>query len=86
MPRQQPERVKPQIVKERGYKTIHVLEEMVAEFDYQPDRLPEKLSVVVVRKRLGIEQGQRRLFEEYRYFFYITNDRERRPKNRVLRQ
>jgi hypothetical protein len=31
--------------------------------------------VVVLRKRLGIDQGQMRLFEEYRYFFYITNDR-----------
>ena len=32
--------------------------------------------VVVVRKRLGVDKGQMRLFEEYRYFFYITNDRE----------
>ena len=32
--------------------------------------------MVVLRKRLGIEKGQLRLFEEYRYFFYITNDRD----------
>ena len=32
--------------------------------------------MIVVRKRLGIDKGQLRLFEEYRYFFYITNDRE----------
>ena len=38
-PRQQPERVKPEIVRERGYKTIHLLEEMIAEFEYQPGRL-----------------------------------------------
>ncbi|MDQ3224175.1 MAG: hypothetical protein M3Q75_12005, partial [Gemmatimonadota bacterium] len=25
---------------------------------------------------LGIDKGQLRLFEEYRYFFYITNDRD----------
>ena len=31
-PRQQPERVKQQIVNKRGYKTIHVLEEKIAEF------------------------------------------------------
>ena len=36
VPRQQPERVKQQIVKERGFETIHVLEEMIAEFDYRP--------------------------------------------------
>ena len=31
--------------------------------------------MIVLRKRVGIDQGQMRLFEEYRYFFYITNDR-----------
>ena len=30
--------------------------------------------MVVVRKRLEVDEGQIRLFEEYRYFFYITND------------
>ena len=32
--------------------------------------------MIVLRKRLGTDQGQMRLFEEYRYFFYITNDRD----------
>ena len=31
--------------------------------------------MIVVRKLLGTDRGQMRLFEEYRYFFYITNDR-----------
>jgi hypothetical protein len=35
-PRQTPERVKQQIVKERGFKNIQVIEEMVAEFRYRP--------------------------------------------------
>jgi Transposase DDE domain group 1 len=74
-PRQQPERVKAEIVKERGYKTIHLLEEMVAEFDYRPVACRKSYRVVVLRKKLGIDQGQMRLFEEYRYFFYISNDR-----------
>jgi Transposase DDE domain group 1 len=75
-PRQQPERVKPEIVRERGFKTIHLLEEMVAEFDYQPGACKKSYRMIVLRKRLGIDKGQMRLFEEYRYFFYITNDRE----------
>jgi hypothetical protein len=75
-PRQQPERVKPEIVKERGFKTIHLLEEMIAEFDYRPVACQKSYRMIVLRKRLGIDQGQMRLFEEYRYFFYITNDRE----------
>jgi Transposase DDE domain group 1 len=75
VPRQQPERVKPEIVKQRGYRTIHLLEEMVAEFDYRPSACKRTYRMVVVRKKLGIDRGQMRLFEEYRYFFSITNDR-----------
>ena len=74
-PRQQPERVKAEIVRERGFKTIHLLEEMIAEFDYQPAACKKSYRMIVVRKRLATDKGQMRLFEEYRYFFYITNDR-----------
>ena len=83
-PRQKPERVKPEIVRERGYKTIHLLEEMVAEFDYSPVACKKSYRMVVLRKRLGIDQGQLRLFEEYRYFFYITNDRDRTAEEIVF--
>ena len=58
-----------------GFQTIHLLEEMVAEFDYRPDACHRTYRMVVLRKRLGVDKGQMRLFEEYRYFFYITNDR-----------
>jgi hypothetical protein len=74
-PRQPPERVKPEIVRERGFKTIHLLEEKVAEFDYQPVACKKSYRMIVLRKRLATDRGQLRLFEEYRYFFYITNDR-----------
>ena len=75
-PRQQPDRIKAQIVRDRGFKTIHLLEEKVAEFDYRPTACQKSYRMIVVRKRLGTDKGQLRLFEEYRYFFYITNDRE----------
>jgi hypothetical protein len=75
-PRQQPERIKPEIVRERGFKTIHLLEEMIAEFDYQPGACKKSYRMIVLRKRLATDRGQMRLFEEYRYFFYITNDRD----------
>jgi Transposase DDE domain group 1 len=75
-PRQPPERVKPEIVRRRGFKTIHLLEEMIAEFDYRPVACKKSYRMIVLRKRLGIDKGQMRLFEEYRYFFYITNDRD----------
>jgi hypothetical protein len=74
-PRQRPEPVKPEIVRERGFQTIHLLEEMVAEFDYQPVACKKSYRMIVLRKRLAIDEGQMRLFEEDRYFFSITNDR-----------
>jgi hypothetical protein len=73
-PRQRPERHKARVVRERGFETIHTVEEMVAGFDYQPTACDRSYRVIVLRKRLATEKGQLRLFEEYRYFFYITND------------
>jgi hypothetical protein len=32
--------------------------------------------MVVVRKNISVEQGEHRLFDEIRYFFYLTNDDE----------
>ena len=75
-PRQKPERFKPEIVRERGYENIRLLEEMVAEFDYQPLACKKSYRMIVVRKLVGVDKGQMRLFEEYRYLFYITNDRK----------
>ncbi len=73
--RQKPERVKPAIVRERGYENIELLEEMVAEFAYRPTACKKSYRMIVLRKRVEVGKGQLRLFEEYRYFFYITNDR-----------
>jgi hypothetical protein len=75
-PREKPERIKQEIVRERGYETVHLLEEMVAEFEYRPVACKKSYRMIVLRKRVGVDEGQMRLFEEYRYFFYITNDRK----------
>jgi len=75
-PRQKPEPFRPEIVRERGYEDVELLEEMVAEFDYRPRACRKSYRMIVLRKRVGVDRGQMRLFEEYRYFFYITNDRE----------
>jgi Transposase DDE domain group 1 len=74
-PREKPERFRPEIVRDRGYENIHLLEEMVAEFDYKPTACKKSYRMIVLRKRVQVDKGQLRLFEEYRYFFYITNDR-----------
>ena len=57
---------------------------MVAEFDYRRWPATGTYRVVVLRKRLAIEKGAVRLFEEYRYFFFITNDREMTADQVVL--
>jgi Transposase DDE domain group 1 len=83
-PRERPERVKPEVVRRRGFETIHTLEEMVAEFAYRPTACRTTYRVVVLRKRLGIDKGGVRVREEYRYFFFITNDRAAAAEGLVL--
>jgi len=73
--RARPENVKERIVKEREFKNIRLVSESVAEFDYRPGRCRKAYRVVVVRKNLSVEKGERRLFDDIRYFFYITNNR-----------
>ena len=71
-------------MRERGFKAIHLVEEMIAEFEYRPTKCKKDYRVIVLRKKLGIDEGQMRLFEEYRYFFYITNDRTRSAEEIVF--
>jgi hypothetical protein len=75
-PRRRPENVKEPIVVERGFENIRLVSEDVAEFDYRPCACQKSYRLVVVRKNLVVEKGQQVLFEDdYRYFFYLTNDR-----------
>ena len=48
--------------------------EEVAEFAYRPAKCNRDYRVVVVRKNLSVEKGEDMLFDDIRYFFYITND------------
>ena len=40
--------------------------------------------MIVIRKNISKEKGERRLFDEIRYFFYITNDRRSTPAEVVF--
>ena len=75
-PRRRPENVKEQVVKEREFKNIRLESEQVAEFDYRPTQCRKTYRMVVVRKNLSVEKGEHRLFDDVRFFFYVTNDRE----------
>ena len=71
--RRRPTNVKEAIVVEKGYRNIKVVREHVAEFNYRPTKCKGSYRVVVLRKSLSVEEGQVRLFDDVRYFFYITN-------------
>jgi hypothetical protein len=79
-PRARPENVKEKIVKEREFKNIRLESEQVAEFDYSPYRCKKTYRVVAVRKNLSVEKGENVLFDEVRFFFYITNVKNKRMK------
>jgi len=69
-------RVKEQIVREKGYRNIKLRSAEIAEFDYKPTACKRAYRMVVVRKNLSIEKGDQPLYDEVRYFFYVTNDRK----------
>jgi hypothetical protein len=72
--RARPENVKERIVREREFQNIRLFSEMVAEFEYQPTACRKSYRIVVVCKNLTVEKGKNLLFDELKYFFYITND------------
>jgi hypothetical protein len=69
-------RVKEQIVRERGYKNLKLRREDVADFEYKPGMADRSYRMVALRKNISVERGDNALFDEIRYFFYITNDKE----------
>ncbi len=71
-PRRRRENVKEKIVRERKFENIRLVSEHVSEFAYSPTKCSKTYRVVVARKNLSVEEEV--LFDDIRYFFYITND------------
>lgn len=63
---------KQRIVKERGYLNLQLDHEDVAEFFYIPGKCSRAYRIVVVRKNISRARGDDVLFDEIRYFFYVT--------------
>lgn len=83
--RTRPERVKQRIVQERGFTDIRLVEEWVAEMPYRPVACRHTYRLIVVRKELEVsEPRQGRLLDDYRYFFYITNEPESTPADEIV--
>lgn len=81
--RARPAEVKEQIVRDKGFKNIRLKSEDVAEFAYQPRRCRRPYRVIVLRKNLSVERGEQVLFEDVRYFFFITNSLAHDPADIV---
>ena len=72
--RRRPDNVKDVKVIEHEFTNLRLRSEDVAEFAYTPVACKKSYRMVVVRKNITVEKGACRLFDEIRYFFYITND------------
>jgi hypothetical protein len=82
--RERPDNIKQQIVREREFDVLNLKSEAVAEFEYRPTKCRKSYRMIVVRKNISHEKGEERLFDEIRYFFYITNDRQSTPAEVVF--
>jgi hypothetical protein len=76
-PRRKAFRYKEQIVIEREFENKKLVGEDIAEFEYQPGKCRKKYRVVVVRKNISVQKGEKVLLDEIRYLFYITNRADR---------
>ncbi len=73
-PRQRPDNVKEARVVAREFENQRLRSEEVAEFNYQPTACTKTYRMVVVKKNISVEKGEKLLFDQVVYFFYITND------------
>jgi hypothetical protein len=73
-PRQRPDNVKEAVVVARQFENQRLRSEEVAEFNYRPTACRKTYRMVVVKKNISVEKGEKLLFDQVVYFFYITND------------
>jgi len=79
-PRQKAFRYKEQIVIEKEFRNQVLVGEDIAEIEYQPLKCQKKYRLVIVRKNLSVQKGERALLDEIKYFFYITNRKDKAHK------
>jgi hypothetical protein len=73
-PRARPGNAKEAVVLRREFANLKPVSEQVAEFSYRPAACRATYRMVVVRNNLSVERGERVLFADVRYSFYLTND------------
>lgn len=78
-PRRKPLNVKEPIVVEREFKNVKLTSEWVTKIRYRPARCGKTYDLVILKKNLSVEKGERVLFDDIRYFFYITTRSDLTP-------
>ena len=79
-PRPKAFRYKEQVVVEREFANQKLVGEDWAELEYQPAKCRRNYRLIIVRKNISVQKGETVLFEEIRYFFYITNRKDKAEK------
>lgn len=79
-PRPKAFRYKEQVVLEREFTNQKLVGEDLAEIEYQPGKCKRQYRVIILRKNISVQKGEAVLFEEVRYFFYITNRKDKPEK------
>ena len=67
----------------KGYENKVLVGEDIAEIEYQPHKCSRPYRLIIVRKNINVQKGERVLFDEIRYFFYITNRGDYAPEQIV---
>lgn len=79
-PRPKAFRYKEQVVVERRFENKKLVGEALAQIEYQPHHCRRKYRVIILRKNITVQFGEKALFDEVRYFFYITNRKDKPAK------
>jgi Transposase DDE domain group 1 len=79
-PRPKAFRYKEQVVIERQFKNQKLVGEALAEIEYQPAQCRRKYRVIILRKNISVQKGEQALLDEVRYFFYLTNRKDKTEK------
>lgn len=61
------------VIHRRGFKNLRLAAESYAELEYRPAKAHGTYRLVALRKNISVEKGDESLFDEIRYFFYVTN-------------
>ena len=67
----------------KGYENKVLVGEDIAEIEHRPHKCARPYRLIIVRKNINVQKGERVLFDEIRYFFYITNRGDYPPEQIV---